>query len=137
MDRSVVPWFRGTSWHRRAAVDASVDGRSRLESAPLGGDRCPDRLDVDDAIVDEAAQDPGSILLFALELAGRPAEADPDLGQHAPGEMLQLIRAFVAGREDRRREPLDVAVLVAADRSRIVGSDHPPDQPVGGALGAE
>src|SRR5262245_26951480 len=72
------------------AATGSVDGRLRLRPLPLGGDRGPNRLDVDDAVPREAGQQRGSVRLLPLELARRPPQSHPDLREHAPGEVLQL-----------------------------------------------
>ena len=51
----------------------------------------------------------------------RPRELVAD----APGEVLEPVLRLVPGREDRRREPLDVAVDVAGDRPEVVGRRDP------------
>ena len=71
-----------------------------------------------------------------FEVARPPAEPDRQLRHDAPGEVLQPIGPLVARRDDRRRQPLDVAVLVAPDRPGVVGGDHPAvDVAVRTALG--
>ena len=85
-----------------------------------------------------APQDAGAQLLLALQLARRTTEPDPDLGQRAPGEVLEAVGPLVACRDDGRLEPLDVAVLVAADGTRVVGGDDAAaDVPVRPALGTD
>ena len=61
-----------------------------------------------------------------LEVAGTPADARRQLGHDPPAEMLEGIRGRIPGREDRRTEPLDVAVDVAGDRPHVVRGDDPP-----------
>jgi hypothetical protein len=52
--------------------------------------------------------------------------------------VLEAVGVLVPRRNHRRRQALDVTVLVAADRPLVVGGDDPAaDMPVGAAFGAD
>ena len=63
--------------------------------------------------------------LLALEVERRQPDAIGELVADAPGEVLEPALRLVPGREDRRRQPLDVAVDVAGDRPEVVGRRDP------------
>ena len=72
-----------------------------------------------------AAGRPGEVRLLALELDRPTTSADRELGEDAPGEVVERVRRHVPRREDGRRQPLDVAVRVARDRADVVRGEDP------------
>ena len=63
--------------------------------------------------------------LLALEVERRQPDAIGELVADAPGEVLEPALPLVPGRDDRGRQPLDVAVDVAGDRPEVMGRLDP------------
>ena len=83
-------------------------------------------IDVDDAGLGETGEVVATTVDLDLEVARAAIDAQRELRGDAPAEVLEAVVVRVPGREDRRAEALDVAVLVARGRADVVRGDDPP-----------
>ena len=90
---------------------------------PVPRDEAPDLLERGDAGGRQAAQVVAPMVEVRLEVARPSPEPGGDLGQDAPGKMLEGLAPGVPGREDGRPEELGMAVLVAMEWPDVVGGD--------------